>query len=347
MKPKRDMTEEPSMTQTIHLRRILLQQFAAAVSLAIAGMLPTIASAAFPDKPIKIFATAAPGAATDITARLIAEHMTKSLKQPVLVENQGGGGGTIALATVARAPADGYTLALTATAFVASPFLYKKLPYDPETAFAPISQVVTFYNILVSYPGFPAKTLPEFINYAKSNPVSLGGGNLGGQSWIMLTKLNSMAGTRIEYIPYKGTGPALTDVMGGHINSILSDPASMKGQIADGKVRAIAVTTPKRTRAFPDVPAFAEAVPGYEQEGWLGLLAPAGTPKDVVARLQKAVAEALADPTVRQKLLDGDFGIVGSTPDDFAAFLKKEFVSYGNIIKSTGVTLDDPMPAPK
>ncbi len=336
------------MTQAHQAARGLVQRTLAAAMCAGLALLPAAASAAFPEKPIKIYATAAPGAATDITARLIAEHMSKTLKQPVVVENQGGGGGTIALQTVARAPADGYTLAYTATAFVASPFLYKKLPYDPQTAFAPISQVVTFYNILVTYPGLPAKTLPEFISYAKSNPVSLGGGNLGGQSWVMLVKLNDMAGTRIQYVPYKGTGPALADVMGGHISSVLSDPASMKGMISEGKVRAIAVTTPKRVAAFPDVPAFAEAVPGYEQEGWLGLLAPAGTPKDVVARLQKAVAEALADPVVKQKMIEGDFGIVGSTPDEFAAFLKKEFAAYGKIIQGAGVTLDDPIPtAPK
>jgi tripartite-type tricarboxylate transporter receptor subunit TctC len=300
------------------------------LALAAASALPaTAAHAAYPEKPIKLYATAAPGAATDIVARLVAEHMSKTLKQPVVVENQGGGGGTIALQTVSRAAPDGYTIAITATAFVASPFLYKSLPYDPQTAFAPVSQLVTFYNMIVTYPTFPAKTLPEFLAYAKANPVSLGGGNLGGQSWIMLVKLNSMAGTKIEYIPYKGTGPALTDLMGTHISSVLTDPASMKGLISEGKVRPIAVTTPKRTRGYPDVPAIAEALPGYEQEGWLGILAPAGTPKDVLQRLHKAI-------------VDGDFGIVGSSPEEFGPFLKKEFAAYGAIIKSTGVTLDDP-----
>jgi tripartite-type tricarboxylate transporter receptor subunit TctC len=316
--------------------RHTLPLFAAALLCGATG-----AHAAFPEKPIRIYATAAPGAATDIVARLVAEHMAKTLKQPVVVENQGGGGGTIALQTVSRAPADGYTLAITATAFVASPFLYKQLPYDPQTAFAPISELVTFYNMLVTYPGFPAKTLPEYLAYAKSHPVSVGGGNLGGQSWVMLVKLNKMAGTSIEYIPYKGTGPALADLMGQHTGGVLTDPASIKGLLSEGKVRAVATTTPKRTRAYPDVPAFAEALPGYEQEGWLGLLAPAGTPKDVLDRLYKAVAEALADPVVKQKLQDGDFGIVGSTPDEFGAFLKKEFAGYGAVIKGTGVTLDE------
>jgi tripartite-type tricarboxylate transporter receptor subunit TctC len=339
---KPGMKEESGMTHIVRTTRNLLKHGLAGVSLACAALLPHMASAAYPEKPIKMLATAAPGAATDITARTIAEHMSKTLKQPVIVENQGGGGGTIAPALVARAPADGYTLLLTSTAFVAAPFLYAKLAFDPEKSFAPISEIVTYYNVLAAYPGIAPKTLPEFMSYAKANVVSVAGGNLGGQSWIMAMKLNKMADTKLNYIAYKGTGPALSDVMGGHVNTVFTDPASLKSLIADGKLRAIAVTSPKRTRTFPDAPAFAEAVPGYEQEGWIGLLAPAGTPKEIVQMLQKAVAEALADPAVRQRFVDGDFGIVGSTPDEFAAFLKKELVSYGKIIKETGVTLDDP-----
>jgi tripartite-type tricarboxylate transporter receptor subunit TctC len=317
-------------------------------SLICGAMLPFSATAAYPEKPIRIIATAAPGAATDITARLIAEHMSKSLKQPVVVENQGGGGGTIAPALVARAPADGYTLLVTATAFVAAPFLYAKLPFDVEKGFAPVSQIVTFYNVLAAYPGFPPKSLAEFMTYAKSNVVSVAGGNVGGQSWIMAMKLNKMANTQLNYIAYKGTGPALTDVMGGHVDTVFTDPASLKGLIAEGKLRAIAMTSPKRSRNFPDTPAFAEAVPGYEQEGWIGLLAPAGTPKDVLQKLHGAVREALADPAVRKRFDDGDFGVVGSTPDEFAALIKKELGVYGKLIKEAGVTLDDPgSPAPK
>jgi len=328
------------MTHIAPTTRCLAKRALLGVSLALAASLPQAEAAAFPEKPIKIYATAAPGAATDIVARLLAEHMTKSLKQQVLVENQGGGGTTIALGLVARAPADGYTLAVTATAMVAAPFLYSSLPFDVEKSFAPVSQLVTFYNILVANPDFPAKTLPEFITYAKEKTVSLASGNLGGQSWVMTLKLNKMAGTKIKYLAYRGAGPALTDVMGGHVHTSLSDLASMKDLLATGKLRAIAVTTPKRTASLPDVPAFAEAVPGYEQQGWLGMLAPAGTPKDVLQTLHKAVAAALADPVIHKRLTDGDFGIVGSTPDEFAALIKKELVTYGDVIKDSGVKLD-------
>jgi tripartite-type tricarboxylate transporter receptor subunit TctC len=311
-------------------------------ALTVCAAMSGVSAAAYPEKPIKILATASPGAATDITARLLAEHMSKTLKQPVVIENQGGGGGTIAPALVARAPADGYTLLITATAMIAAPFLYAKLPFDVEKNFAPVSQIVTFYNILAAYPGFPPKTLPDFMSYAKSNVVSLAGGNLGGQSWLMTMKLNAMANTKLNYIAYKGTGPALTDVMGGHVNAVFSDPASLKALLADGKLKAVGVTSPKRSRSFPDTPAFAEAVPGYEQEGWIGLLAPAGTPKEVVQKLHSAVAEALADPVVKQRLLDGDFGIVGNTPEEFAAVIRNDLTNYGRIIKETGLTLEDP-----
>ncbi len=316
-------------------------RLAALLACAVAVMAANAAVAAFPEKPIRLYVTTAPGGANDIVSRLVASHMAKTLHQPVVVENQGGGGGTIALQSLARAAPDGYSLAMTATTFVAAPYLYKQLPYDTEKSFAPVTQVVTFYNILVARPDFPARTLPAFIEYARKNNVSNGGGNIGGQSWVMLQKLNSLAGTKIEYLAYKGAGPALTDLMGGHIDTAFSDPASMRALIKDGRVSPIAVTTAKRAAGFPDVPAIAEAVPGYVAEGWIGMLAPAGTPADVVATLQKAVAAALADPEIRNRLLADDFGIVGSTPDQFATFLKSELANYGRIIKATGFVADE------
>ena len=320
--------------------RALLYRYVAATAFAVCGLLPLTAAAAFPEKPIRLILPVSPGGATDISARMLAEHMSKTLQQQVVIENQPGGGGNIAAAYVARAPADGYTLFYTATALVAAPSLYSKLPFDVEKSFTPISQIVTFYNVLVAHPGFAPKTLTEFVDYAKKQRVTLGGGNRGGQSWVMAVKLNKMAETQIEYLAYKGAGPALIDVLGGHIDTVLADPAAVKAYLADGRLHAIAVTTPKRAHAFPNVPTFGEAVPGYSQEGWIGLFAPAGTPKEAVQRIYKAVAEALADPTVRQRLIDGDFGVVGSSPDEFAALFKQELTSYGKIISETGLKLD-------
>ena len=193
--------------------------------------------------------------------------------------------------------------------------------------------------MIVTNPQYPAKTISEFIAYAKAHPdaVSVGGGNLGGQSWIMTMKLNTMAGIKLNYIAYKGSGPALVDAMGGHVNAVLSDPASIKSLVAEGKLRPLAVTSQKRTKSFPDVPAIGEIVPGYEQEGWVGLFAPAGTPKEAVQALNTAIKQALADPAIHQRLVDGDFGVVGSTPDEFAAIITRDLAAYGKMISAAGI----------
>ena len=304
-----------------------------------ASALSLAAHAAYPERPIRILLTTAPGAAIDITARLVAEHMTKTLKQQVIVENQPGGAGNVALGQVANAHADGYTLVMSATTYVAAPFLFTKIPYDPVKSFIPVSQLVTFNNVLVTNPQSGIKTMAEFIANAKARPeaVSVGGGNLGGQSWIMTMKLNTMAGIKLNYIAYKGSGPAMVDVMGSHVDTVLSDPASIKGFVTEGKLRPLAVTSRKRTKSFPDVPTIGESVPGYEQEGWVGLFAPAGTPKEAVQALNAAVKQALADPAINQKLVDGDFGVVGSTPEEFAAVIRRDLDLYGKMITAAGI----------
>ena len=229
--------------------------------------------AAYPERPIRILLTTAPGAAIDITARLVAEHMSRTLKQQVVVENQPGGAGNVALGLVANAPADGYTLAMSATTYVAAPYLFTKIPYDPVKSFIPVSMLVTFNNMLVTGPQSPVTSMADFIARAKANPggVSVGGGNLGGQSWIMTMKLNTMAGIKLNYIAYKGSGPALVDTMGGHTDSAFSDPASIKTLVSEGKLRPLAVTSMKRTKSFPDVPAIGELVPGYDDLGFVRL----------------------------------------------------------------------------
>lgn len=300
------------------------------------------ASAAYPDRPIKLLATTAPGAAVDITARFIAEYMSRVLKQQVIVQNEAGGGGNIALGMTARAPADGYSLVITSTGFVASPFLMSKIPYDPIKSFAPVSEVITYYNMLVTNPEFPAKNMGEYIAYAKAHPdeVTLGSGPVGGQAWVMTMKLNKQANIGIKYLAYKGSGPAIVDLLGGHIDSVLSDPPSMAGSIKAGKLRVLALTSPHRSKLFPDIPTIAESVPGYEQEGWNGIFAPAGTPSDIVHLLSKTVADALQDPKVKQAFTEADYGLVGSTPEQFAAFIKAQLAVYKDIITSVGVHLD-------
>jgi tripartite-type tricarboxylate transporter receptor subunit TctC len=296
-----------------------------------------MAAAEYPDKPIRAFVTVVPGGATDIIARLISEHMSRTLGQSILIENQGGAGGTIALGAVAKAPADGYTVTFTTPVLSASPYLFKSLPYNPKTAFAPVSQIVTFYNMLLASPNFKAKTMDEFMALAKTTPVSVGGGNIGGLSWILMEKLKTMGNLKLVYVPYKGTGVAITDTIGGSLDTVFSDPASVRGFLPSGKIVALGVSKPTRAKAYPNVPAIAEVVPGYEQQSWVGLLAPAGTPKAIVEKLHAAVMAALADPVIQQRLADGDFGVVGSSPDEFSAYLKKESVTYGNLIGGSGL----------
>jgi tripartite-type tricarboxylate transporter receptor subunit TctC len=310
------------------------------IALTSLALIPGQALAAYPDRPIKIYVMAAPGGATDIVARLVAEHMSKTLKQQIIVENQPGGGGTVALSAVAHAKPDGYSLLISTSVVVAAPALYSKLPYDTEKSFAPISQLVTFLNMFVTHPGFPAKQLAEFIPYAKANEVKLASGGIGGNTWVLTMKLNKTAGTKIKYLPYKGIGPALIDLVGGHVDAALGDVAALKQLLAAGKILPIAVTSPKRAPGFPNVPAISEAVPGFEHQGWIGCLAPAGTPKDVVQTLYKAVAAALADPAVRGRMQNDDFGIVGSTPEEFSDFFKKELAEHATVIKATGVKLE-------
>jgi tripartite-type tricarboxylate transporter receptor subunit TctC len=243
-------------------------------------------------------------------------------------------------ATIRRVHVEGYTLAISSTGYVSAPYLFTTIPYDPEKSFEPVSQLVTYYNVLVASPKFPGKSLADYLARARQpGVVSLGSGNIGGQAWIMTAKLNKMADININYIAYKGSGPALVDAMGSHIDSVFSDPASLKGLVQEGKLHALAVTSPKRSRQFPDAPAIGELVPGYEQEGWIGLFAPAGTPKSVLATLHRAVQSVTSDPDARSKLTDGGFGIVGSSPDEFAKFIKGELASYGKIIKDANVKL--------
>jgi tripartite-type tricarboxylate transporter receptor subunit TctC len=306
------------------------------------AMIPGQALAEFPERPIKMIVANAPGGATDITARIVAEHMSKTLKQQIIIENQGGGGGTIAFGTIARSKPDGYSLAIATGALTGGGILYSNLPYDTEKSFAPVSLLATFYNIFVTHPGFQAKTLSEFIAYAKTKEVMLGSGNVGGMSWLSTMKLNRVAGTKVKYIPYKGLGPAVVDLVGGHIDMALGDLAGLKQLMAAGKILPVAVTSPKRAAGLPNVPAMSEAVPGFGQEGWIGLLAPAGTPKDVIQKLNKAAVAALADPTIRGRLIADDFGVIGNSPEEFADFIHKDVADVGATVKFTGVKLDIP-----
>ncbi len=258
-----------------------------------------------------------------------------------MVDNRGGAGTTIGTALAARAVPDGYTMLLSSIATHAiSPNLYSKPGYDPIKDFAPITLAATAPNVLIVNPSVPAKTLPDFIALAKKQPGKLtyGTPGIGTSPHMCMELFKSLAGVDLQHIPYRGTVPALTDVISGQINAMFSTALSAKPQIAAGKVRAFGVSTSKRSASLPDIPSIAEAgVPGYEAVQWYGFLAPAGTPPAIIARLHKEVVRTVQTPDIRQKLVNDGADPVGSSPQEFAAFLRSETTKWAKVAKDIGI----------
>ncbi|VTU22301.1 Argininosuccinate lyase [Variovorax sp. PBS-H4] len=308
-----------------------------------AATLPAPAQDAYPNKPVRLVVGAAAGGPTDIVARLLGERMGKSMGTTFVVENRGGGGGVIASETVARAPADGYTILMgSISTHGINPSLYKKLNYDAIKDFTPISEVVSYPMVVVVNPAVPVRNVPELVAYAKKPGKGLSRGSAGnGTSMHLAGELfDTAAAIKTVHVPYKGSAPAVAALVGGDIDvSFESIPVALP-QVKAGKLRAIAVTSNKRSPVMPDVPTVAETVPGYGFEGWLGLLAPAGTPQPIIDKLHREAAKALADPDLRQKLLDNVMLPVGSSPKEFEAFIRSEIDKLAVVVRSAGATVD-------
>lgn len=312
---------------------------------AIASLLAVGPAAAqdFPTRPVTLVIPFAAGGSTDLVGRLIAERMSAELGQPVIVENKGGAGGNLGAAQVAKANPDGYTILMgTVATHALNPTLYKKMPYDPVTSFAPVSLLVVVPNVLVVNPDFPAKTTEELIALLKKDPGKYAYASSGNGTPLHLSGelFKSMAGVDMQHIPYQGAGPALIDVLSGQVPIMFDNLPSSSGHIKSGKLRALGVTTAKRAPSFPDLPAIAETVPGYETYTWNAVFAPAGTPPDVVAKLNAAANKALADPKVQARLADFSATSVGSTPEELGEHVKKELAKWAPIVKATGAQLD-------
>jgi len=274
-------------------------------------------------------------------ARILTRKMEEVLKQPFVIENRPGAGGTIAGSAVARANPDGYTVLLgTGSLLAINPSLYKNLSYDPEKDFEPISLVGTQTNVLYVHPSVPAKSLVELIAHAKGNPgkLSFGSGGNGTPAHLAGELLKLEAKIDITHVPFSGTGPALQSVLGGHVPMAFNPPPPLIPHIQSGAIRPIAVTTLKRTAALPDVPTIAElGFPGFEANTWHALVAPAGTPKHVIAALNRATIAALKDPSARKALTDLGVEVVGSTPDELRAHIKSEIPKWAAIVKAARV----------
>ena len=281
-----------------------------------------------------------PGGGTDILSRAIAQKLTERSGQPAIVDNRAGANGTIGAAYVAKAPPDGHTLLLVPAGYAANPALYKSLPYDQSRDLAPVSHLASGPLVLVVHPSLPAKSIKEFIALARSRPGEINCGSAGNGSLphLSLELFKSMSGTKITHIPYKGSGVAIADVLGGQVPVYFMNILQSLPLIKANRLRALGVTSPTRSPIAPDLPAIAEAgLPGFDMTNWYGLLVPSATPRDTVQRIQQEVSRILNLPELKQRLGEDGMTVVASTPDEFTRFLKVETAKYNRVIETAGI----------
>jgi tripartite-type tricarboxylate transporter receptor subunit TctC len=294
----------------------------------------------YPDRPIRLVAPFAPGGGTDISARILAEPLGQALGQTIVVDNRPGAGSVLGTDIVARAAPDGYTLLITTISLAFNAALYKKLPYNSLRDFTPVSLVTDQPNIMVAHPSLPAKTLKEFIALARSQPGQLNYGSAGIGSGTHLAMELLMLTLKLDlvHVPYKGTGPALTAVLGNQISTFLSTFASALPHVKAERLRAFGVTSAKRVPALPEAPTIAEAgVPGYQYSTWYGLLAPAGTPRAIIQKLNKATVAVLNSPETRQKYAAQGIDAIPSTSAEFSAYLKTETEKWAKVVRDAKI----------
>ncbi len=303
---------------------------------------PAGAQANWPDRPIKFIVPVAAGGGVDLNARIVADRLSKQLPQPVLIENQGGGGGAIGARTVAKAEPDGYTFLFAAPGNAAVPFMHKVPPYDPIKDFVPVSLVTTFPLVMVINPNVPAKNLTEFIDLLKREPGkhTFGSSGVGGSSHIPAEMFVRQAGVQMIHVPYRGNGPSSAALIAGQIDMIIDGLAPQLGNIAEHRVRVLGVTTKGRTPFLPDAPAVSETLPGYQYPMWVGLLAPAKTPKEIVDRMAAEVHKAMQDPVTAKRYADVKVEPVGSTPAAFDTFFREQLKFNEDIIKAAHIQQD-------
>ena len=315
----------------------------ARVAAAIAALaLPGIAAAQpWPSKPVKIVVPFAAGGATDVVARLLAQKLTDVWGQSVVVENRAGAGGNIGAEAVAKSAPDGYTLLMTSGSIVtANPYIYKSLTYDPVHDLVPITNVATGPQVIAVNPSVEAKDLKALIEYAKANPrkVNFGSAGVGTQTHLAAENFAYAAGIDITHVPYKGESAAMTDLMGGQIQMATPNLGAAIGFIKDGKLRALAVTSRERSPQLPDVPAASEVLPGFENAGWFGLMAPAGTAREIVDKVQRDSAKILLSDEFKATLAKQGMVPVGNTPADFNAAIREESARWAKVIKERGLS---------
>ncbi len=303
-------------------------------------LLPFAASAAeYPNKPIRMLVGFAPGGGTDTTSRAIAGKLSERLGQQVIIDNRPGAAGNIATAITSQANPDGYTILMgTIAALAINPSLYKKLPFDPLKDVLPVTRAVDSTNILVVHPSVPAKSVKELIALAKTKSLNGGSSGVGGAGHLALELFNLQAGTKIVHVPYKGGGPSIVDLVAGNIDLIFATAASAMPHIKSGRIRALAVTTAKRSGLVPELPTISEAgLKGFEANNWYGVLVPAGTPRSIINRLNKEVVAVLNLPDVKEFLFKQGLDTAPSTPEEFGAYIRSEKAKWEKVIKAAGL----------
>jgi tripartite-type tricarboxylate transporter receptor subunit TctC len=315
-----------------------------AASMAISVMGMQAHAQAYPSQPIKIIVPFTAGGTTDILARTIGQKLSEAWRQPVIVENRPGAGGNIGADVVAKAKPDGYTILMgTIGTQSINSSLYAKMPYDAAKDFAPVTLVAMVPNVLVVNPAVNAKTVRELVALAKAKPgeLNFASSSTGGSPHLSGEMFKQMTGADIVHVPYKGSAPAITDLLGGQVSLMFDNLPSALPQVKAGKLRALAVTSARRSQAAPDIPTLAESgVPGYEVDSWFGILAPAGTPKEIVNQLNAEVVRILKIPQVRERLLEQGAEPVGDTPEHFAEHIRKETVKWARVVKASGAKAD-------
>ena len=302
----------------------------------------TAAGAAdFPTRPVRLVVGFAPGGGTDTTARALGTKLSASFGQQVIVDNRPGHSGTIAADIVSKSVADGYTVLLGTIALVINPSLTAKMPFDTFKDLLPVSRAADSTNILVVHPAVPAKNVKEFIALAKAKPLNAGSSGIGGTGHLAIELFNLQAGVKMTHVPYKGGGPAIVDLLAGNIQLIFATGASSVGHIKAGKIRALAVTTAKRSALVPDLPTIAESgLAGYEANNWNGFWVAAGTPRPIVMRLNKEFTAALSAPDIKEILFKQGLDAAPSSPEALASYMKSEYVKWAKVIKAAGVKVE-------
>ncbi|HET9351969.1 MAG TPA: tripartite tricarboxylate transporter substrate binding protein [Burkholderiales bacterium] len=297
----------------------------------------------WPSRPVRLILPFPPGGGTDILGRLIAERLSASLGQPVVTENRGGAGGNVGAEAAARSAPDGYTIVLVAPSLAISPTLYSKINYDPVKDFAAVSLVATVPNVMITQPSLPAENLQEFIAYARSRPgvLNFGSGGAGTSNHLAGELFNIVTGTKLVHVPYKGVNLAMQDVLAGNVHLVFIGIPAAAPHIKAGKLRALALVAPQRSGALPDVPTVAEAgLRDFEVTTWYGVLAPAGTPRSIVVRLNAELVKIMHSSELKERLAATGTEPLTSTPEEFAAYIKREIAKWGDVIRKSRAKAD-------